>query len=223
MALLIITFGVRACKDAVYVSRGIDSIWTTLKYATVFLAGAYGTIFMLQTGKPWKCLYLLKYIGLAAATLMGISLIRMIYHGVFSTASLKIAFHMLLPVMICILAISLLDSEDIYCCLSWILIITFSIYCVFEIGSDAFTVMHFEEISFSESYSPFESHYTSGTAIALCAYFSYYRKNKFLTVLGLIFSFTSLVIGVSAMISSAIFSREPAAATASCSEKPSSI
>jgi hypothetical protein len=188
MALLIITYGLRAFTDAVYVSREVDSVWTAAKYVTLFLACAYGTAFMLQTGRQWKCLYLFKYIGLAAATLVAISLFRMLYHGVFSAESLKVAFHMLLPVVVCILSMSILESEDIYRFMSWILVIAFAIYCVFEIGLELFTAVEFGTISFDDSYSPFESHYTSGTAIALCAYFSYYRKRKPLTILGLIFA-----------------------------------
>ena len=188
MALLILTYAIRAITDAVFVSREVSNGWTSVKYLTVFLAIVYGTACLLQSGRKWHCLYVIKYIGLAAGTLLAISILRMIYAGVFSIIPIKIVFNMLLPVAVAVLTMSLLDSEDVYNCLSWILVITFCIYCVFEIGLENFSAAKFASISFSSSYSPFESHYTSGTAMALCAYFAYYRKRKVMTVISLFFS-----------------------------------
>lgn len=186
--LLVLTFALRAYTDAVYVAKELDSPLTAAKYGVLFLAIAYGAVYLVQRGKAWQCLNILKYVGLAALTAVFISFCKMIYVGVFSTAVLELAFHMLLPAIVTVLAMSICDSDDIYRCFSWILCVCFVIFCVFEIGLEAFTAEQFAQISFTDSFSPFESHFTSGTAMALCAYFSCYRKNRLLTILSLVFS-----------------------------------
>ena len=60
---------------------------------------------------------------------------------------------------------------------------------ILEIGIDKFNISNILSIDFLNSYSPFESHYSAGTSIAMCAFFMYYRKNKVLGLLSLIFAF----------------------------------
>lgn len=188
MFLLVLAYAMRAFTDAVYVAKELDSPLTSLKYVFVFLAIAYGVFYLVQRGKAWQCMYILRSVGVVVFTAIFISLCKMIYTGIFSSAVLGLAFHMLLPAVVTVLAMNIGDSDDIYKCFGWILCICFVIYCVYEVGIEMFTSEQFAQISFEESFSPFESHFTSGTAMALCAYFSYYRKNKLLTILSLVFS-----------------------------------
>lgn len=186
--LLIVTYGLRAITDALFVSREISSAWTAMKYATLLLAVAYGFCCLCHSGHRWKYLYLLQNISIVVFTFILISSFRMIYTGVFSSAVFKLAVHMLLPAIASVIALNLADSDDIYNCFSWILCVALFIYCVFEIGVQMFSWVNIATISFNNSLSPFESHYTSATAMALSAYFSFDRRKKSVTFLSLIFS-----------------------------------
>lgn len=186
--LLIATYTSRAITDAIFVAQNVNSIWVSLKYVLLLITMAYGSFVLLQNKKEWKSLYLVKYVGITVAMFALISAIRMIHTGVFSTAVFAIAFKMIFPAFVAVLVVSIGDSEDVFRCFAWILIITLVTYCTLEKGLDLFSEDTFSNISFETSSFSLESHYTSGTAAALCGFFSYYRKNKLWAILALVFS-----------------------------------
>ena len=70
------------------------------------------------------------------------------------------------------------------------LLISILCYMFVEIGISEFNIANILSISYTDSYSPFESHSSSGVAISMCAYFGYYRKNnKFWLGLSILFTF----------------------------------
>ena len=186
--LLVITYALRAVTDAIFVSQGISSIWTAAKYATLLLAIVYGLCCLYCGGHKWKYLHILwNILGVAVAFFL-ISLLKMIQSGIFSTAIFENVVYMVLPAIVTVIAISIADESDIYNCFCWILCVAFFVYCVIEVGLGMFVQDSFAMISFGESMSPFESHYTSATAMALSAYFSLHRQKKGITVLSFVFS-----------------------------------
>ena len=186
--LLVVTYSLRAITDALFVSRGIDSVLIMAKYATLLLAIVYGFYYLHSRDHRWKYLDLLWRISLVIVTFVLISTVKMVYSGVFSLAVFELAVYMLLPVVTTVIALNLADQDDIYNCLRWILYITFFVYCVYEVGLEMFTEGNLAAISYENSYSTFESHYTSATAMGLCAYFSFDRRKKSVTLLSLVFS-----------------------------------
>lgn len=187
VALLIFVYAIRGYTDAVYVARGIDSAWVTAKYVVLAVAILYG-VCLLPKNFRLKGYTVIKNVSLTVAVFVFISSLRMVYAGIFTADIFMLAMHMLIPAVIAVLMVNILDSDEIYNCMSWILYVCFVFYAVFEIGLSEFTLENFSAISFSESYSPYESHGTSGTAMALCAYFCFNRKKRFNTILSFVFS-----------------------------------
>jgi hypothetical protein len=188
MVLLVVSYAIRAITDAVFVAQDETSIWVAIKYVPLVLAIVFGFVYLKQGNFKYKGVYILKSIVVAAGVFLVISCGKMVFTGVYSAAILKLLINMIIPAVVAVLAMSILTSDDIYLCFSWILCITFAVYCALEIGLENFTSKQFLNISFAQSLSPFESHYTSGTALALCAYFAYYRKRKVFTIVSLVFS-----------------------------------
>lgn len=186
--LVIATFALRSFTDAVYVAEGEESLWVSAKYITLMLAILYGGCYLLTQKHKWKSLYILKSVAIAAGCIFLISVLKMIIAKQWSSAVINFAFKILFPAIVAVLIVNIGNADDIYRCFCWILCIAFSIYCVFEIGLPIFSADNFNAISFARSYSPFESHFASGTAAAMNGYFSYYRKNKFVTVTALLFA-----------------------------------
>lgn len=186
--LLVAIYAIRGYTDAVYVANGSNSIWVSSKYIILALTIMYG-VFLLPKNLRLKGYTIFKNVTITVAVFGFISLLRMIYVGVFSADVLMLAMHMLIPVVITVLMVNILNSDEIYDCMSLILIVCCLSYVLFEIGLSEFSIGNIMTISFAHSYSPYESHYTAGTAMALCAYFSFYRKNKFYTILSFVFSF----------------------------------
>ena len=186
MAMFVLIYITRAYTDAVFVSRSEDSILTSVKYVLLFMTVIYGFA-LLKNNRKWESTYIIKNVVIVVVTAVTISTFRMMYKGIFSTQVFTFSFRILFPAILAIVVVNVCSEEDIYNCLSVVLYCCFFIYVFLEIGLSEFSVESFQSISFNNSYSPFESHYTSGTAMALFAFFSFYRKNKFNTVISLVF------------------------------------
>ena len=87
------------------------------------------------------------------------------------------------------LLINILDFKVIYNSLVIILIISMFNFVFFEKGIELFTIKNILSSSFNNSFSLFESHYSSGVAFALCLFFTYFNKNRFFTLLSLFYVF----------------------------------
>lgn len=188
MALLVVSYAIRAITDAVFVAQKETSIWVAMKYIPLMLAVGFGYVYLYQSGCKRKGLYIIKRVALTAGVLLAISTFKMVITNVYSIAVLELMIYMLLPAVVVVMAMSILTTEEIYGCMAWILCIAFASYCVLEVGLASFTAKQFSAISFDDSQSPFESHYSSGTAMALCAYFCYFRQKKRYTIVSLVFS-----------------------------------
>lgn len=187
-ALLVLAYAFRAFTDAVFVSRGVDSTWVTIKYVVLLFAIIYGVCYLAVRGKRLQNIKIAKLVGIAWGTFFVISCLKMLYTGFFSTDVFELLIYMAISAVMAVLITNIGTQEDIYSFFSWVLCVCFAMYCVFEVGLDYFGKEYFNTISFSTSFSPFESHYSSGTAMVLCAYFCYFRKRKIFTLLALMFS-----------------------------------
>lgn len=187
-ALFVATYLLKAFTDGIFVAAKVGSIWTGTKYIAVFAMMAYGMYYLSQFQKTWRYWFVVRRVGITVLTFLVISGLKILYTGTGSLAAFKGLLHMLLAPCIAFVVLNVLDSDTIYKCMCWILCGSLVAYVFFEIGVDLFTFAQIKLISFATSYSPFESHYSSGMAVALCSYFSYYRKNKLMSFLALLYS-----------------------------------
>lgn len=182
--LFILIYFSRSITDAIFVSRGIESnIWINLKYFFVLAAILFSYPKLKRKGIFLKETYSIIF---TIFMLLIISIFLQIYRGKIFVATFESCFKLLLPPIYVYCFINTTSFEDIYKCMSVTLIFAFFSY-ILEIGFANFTVLNFKSINFRASYSPFESHFASGTSIALCVFFSYYRQNKVLSALSFLF------------------------------------
>ena len=181
-------YAFRSFTDAIYVSKGIESNFLiNVKYLILGVAILFG-IFQLKYKKE-KNIYNKELLNVLTViiTFIFISLIMIIISGNFYSSLIEKTVKLILPIIYIYLILNIMKFEDIYKCMCGSLILSFLGY-ILEIGINNFTISNFFKIDFSHSYSPFESHYSAGTAIAMCAFFMYYRKNKIFEYFSLIFA-----------------------------------
>ncbi len=186
--LFILMYAFRSFTDAIYVSKGIESNFLiNVKYLILGVAILFG-IFQLKYKKE-KTIYNKELVNIiiVISTFVIISSVMIIITENFYSSFIESIIKLSLPIVYVYLLLNIMDFEDIYKCMCGALIFSFIGY-VLEIGINNFTISNFLKIDFIHSYSPFESHFSAGTAIAMCTFFMYYRKNKILKYLSLIFA-----------------------------------
>lgn len=188
ISLFILMYAFRSFTDAIYVSNGIESNFLiNVKYLILGVAILFG-IFQLKYKKE-KTIYNkeLLNVSIVIITIVFISLIMIIISGNFYFSFIEKIIKLILPIIYVYLILNIMKFEDIYKCMCGALIFSFIGY-ILEIGINNFTINNFLKIDFIHSYSPFESNFFAGTAIAMCTFFMYYRKRKIFTYLSLIFA-----------------------------------
>ena len=185
--LFILIFALRGFTDAIFVSKGVTSnFWINLKYYILLIAIV---LLIIQVQKNAAKVFLkeLYIIIFVVTTLVIISLVECLGSGNMYSSLLDNAIKMLMPIVYVFLLLNILKFEDIYFCMAASLIVSLLAYIV-EIGTNNFSIVNIMSMKFSDSYSPFESHYSAGISIALCSFFMYYRKNKVFQVLSFIYA-----------------------------------
>lgn len=188
ISLFILMYAFRSFTDAIYVSKGIESnFFINIKYLILGIAILFG-IFQFKYKKE-KTIYNkeLFNILIVIITIVVISLVMIIISGKFYSSFFESIIKLSLPIIYVYLVLNLFEFKDIYRCMCGTLILSFIGY-ILEIGISNFTINNFMKIDFLRSYSPFESHFSAGTSIAMCAFFMYYRKNKVFKYMSLLFA-----------------------------------
>ena len=188
-ALLIATYALYSYTDSVYVAKNIDGgMIVSLKYVTLFALILF-CLMQLSANKE-HTIYLKRELVNICFFFYGVLMLS-IFTSIFLETSFKESlvelFKMLLPLIAAYCILNTFEFVDIYRCMQFILIFSIIGY-ILEIGIDTFTVENILRINFSNSYSPFESHYAAGASIAMCVFFMYYRNNKIFTLVSLIFA-----------------------------------
>ncbi len=193
--LFVITFALRSYTDAVYESNGIHGgMIVNLKYVTLLL-GITFCLLQLWNRKKNQVKYDVvfrkesHYVAAAMISIFTLSLFESLFHTGIDATSQMISelIKLILPILYAYLVLNTFDYEDIYWSMTFVLFFSILGY-VLEIGSNAFTLANIQRINFSTSYSPFESHYAAGSAIAMCTFFMYYRKNRILEIISFLFA-----------------------------------
>lgn len=184
--LFILMFAFRSITDAIFVSKGIESnIWINLKYLFLIVGIIIGVFQMKNKKKIFTKEFF--YLTFTVMMLFVISCICILINSEFSSLFFESIIKLILPIIYVYVFLNIVEFQDIYKSMIAVLILSFLGY-VFEIGFSNFNMNNLATISFQDSYSPFESHFSSGTAIAMCAFFMYYRREKKWMLLSFIFA-----------------------------------
>lgn len=189
------TFALLFYTDAVYVSQEISSgLMINLKYVTLLLGIAFS---ILQIGyreryknsktKNLIYVYEVKKISLVLVVFLFISLCFSLFSGKFNIITIGELIKLLLPIIYAFCVLNTFSFKDIYNCMVAVLFFSIGGY-ILEVGINTFTLENIKKISFSSSYSPFESHYAAGASIAMCTFFMYYREKPLYKYISLLFA-----------------------------------
>lgn len=137
------------------------------KYKPIFKEETKSIIFIVITFFSLSVYYMLKNNGIKLVTFKGL-------------------LDIIIPIIVAYVILNLIGIKDIYRLMSVLLIIMFTGY-LFTV-SDKISFANILSIDFMASSSPFESTYFSPSAIAFTLFFCYYRENKILTFLSVLFS-----------------------------------
>lgn len=192
--LFFITFVMKSLGDA-FLANHISENWDNSKYAVILfslLLESLQLIFIVKNNHR-SMIFKKELAGYFAVAfiffVISAFLIVSTTWGKFSPELALELFDFILPATYVYFLINTTSFDAIYHSMKWILIWSFVIYLFVEKGIRFFTWTDFQSISFAESYSPFESSYSSGTAVACLTFFSYYRRDKKLVLLSFIFTF----------------------------------
>lgn len=188
------TFMLLSYTDAMYVSRGIKGgVVVNLKYITLFLGLLVCMIQRMLESKSGKCNNKCRYyykefknIFIVIYLMIFISLIYSLFSSNIPNVMFEEFFKLLLPIVYAYYVLNTLEFEKIYSAMVLILFLSIGGY-ILEIGIDTFTISNLRQISYANSYSPFESHYSAGISIVMCAFFMYYRNNWLYSILSFLF------------------------------------
>lgn len=186
--LFVLMFACRSFTDAIFVSKGITSnIWINLKYFIVIFAILLNGIYLVKNKRKFIFTKELKNVLFVSITLIVISCIEILINDKLNNITFEEIFKLILPIIYVFLIINTLEFEEIYSAMRITLIMSIIAYII-EIGSSNFSISNIISMNFENSYSPFESHFASGTSIAMCTFFLYYRKDKLFTILSFAFA-----------------------------------
>lgn len=185
MAFVVMTFGIKAITDAVFVAQDIDNVFVSSKYLTALLA-CFAAIVSTR-GKEACFTREFSWLLLLFAVFTFISLVEMLVSGVVSMHVFNELFKLGMPVVFAYFVLNALNFRQITLCMKLILLVSIAGYLI-EVNLAGATLSDvLDTIDFSASYSPLESSYSAGTSIMLCLFFCYYRKNKICMLLSVIF------------------------------------
>lgn len=186
--LFCLTFILKTYTDVFYVAQNKSGLIVSTKYLTL-LMGIAVSILSLDRRSVKKFIFVreLKAILLVAVVFSAFSLGRSAITLSFSTDSAVGIMYIVLAIIYAFCILNTLHFDDIYSCMK-IILISGIIGYVCEIGLDNFNINNILKSSIQDSYSPFESNYTSSLSIIMCSFFAYYRKDKKWLILSVAFA-----------------------------------
>lgn len=185
--LFVATFFLQSYVDGKYIAYGDEP--TNLKIAKYVLLGV-GIIWgaMQVIGKK-RLIFLreLRNVMIAIGTFLVVSLILIFFRGGDLSFCLELIARYAMAILYGFVLLNVLDFEDIYRLMVFYLLI--SIYgWVIQVGDLLMDINTYKQMSFSNSYSPLESHYFAPAAMNCCAFFLYYKRNKWTQIVSFLFA-----------------------------------
>ena len=176
--LFCLVFIFKTFTDVFYVAQNKSSAIVSVKYLLMLMSISISFILFQRNDNRQ---YIFREESRAIFLVVGVfslySFIRSIITMNFSFDSIVGLMYIFLAIVYAFCILNTLNFEDIHACMKVILVVGIIGY-ICEIGLDNFTVINIMKSSFSDSYSPFESNFTSSLSIIMCSFFAYYRKDK---------------------------------------------
>lgn len=155
-----------------------NSFFKLLKYIITFAVFSICTIKVmnnLKVNRKLDYIYELKRISIVLIVFLIISIFKVYKTKCFTSKTFEELMQIAIPVLYTFFIINFMKLKDIIKVMKYALVISLIAY-IFTIGIGKFTISNFLAISFSDSYSPFESAPFAEIASSLSAFFIYYRK-----------------------------------------------
>jgi Uncharacterized protein conserved in bacteria containing a divergent form of TPR repeats len=179
LALFIIMIFLKAYGDAMIANDIALGFVDNLKYVVLIFSSALCMLQLVKDGRM-KNIFVrdFKRFWSLIAILVLISLVFCFNATVPRTYSIKYWLYIIFAFVYSFGMINILNKEMLITYFKVALVICFGCYLVFEKGTALFSLSNLKLVSFAASVSPFESSYSAGSSIAMCAFFCYYRKNN---------------------------------------------
>lgn len=185
--LFIAAFFMQSYVDGYYIARGYEPFnLKVLKYCLV-AAGIVWGFLQVFTKKRFVFLKELRNVLIAIFTFFAVSMVLILAQNGDLAFCLELLMRYAMSVLYAFVLLNTIKFEDVYNLMVFFLVI--SIYGWFlQKGEIIFNLSYYKTISFEDSYSPFESHYFAPSAMNCCAFFMYYRKNKWTQIVSFLFA-----------------------------------
>lgn len=188
------SFALLSYTDSIYVANKIEhGLMINLKYVTLFMGMGICLLQILYSKKNnfinFNSLVFTKELNkilFVIVIFLFISLCISLVTGNFTYNTITELLKLAIPVIYAFLILNTLKFKDIYNCMVFVLIFALVGY-ILELGIQTFTISNIKLISYADSYSPFESHYSASISISLCAFFMYFREKPLFKYISLIF------------------------------------
>lgn len=186
--LFCLTFILKTYTDVFYVAQNKSGLMVSTKYLTL-LMGIAISVLSLNRRIIKKTIFNkeLKAILIVAIVFSAYSFVRSAISMTFSTDSIIGIMYIVLAIIYAYCILNSLNFDEIYSCMK-IILISGIIGYVCEIGLDNFNINNILISSIQDSYSPFESNYTSSLSIIICSFFWILSKRKKWLILSVVFA-----------------------------------
>lgn len=145
-------------------------------------------LFMARKTKGLKYVFVdeLKSISFLTIIFGVISLYLCIKNKSYEFETIDGLIRLMIPIIVAFFVVNVMSLEDIYGLMKKTLLIMFIGYLIAKLPY--FNIENILAINFVKSHSVFEANFFSPAAISFCLFFCYFRKNKFYTLLSVIFT-----------------------------------
>lgn len=186
--LFCITFMLKTYTDVFYVAQNKSGLIVFTKYLTLLMGIVVSFVILNRRINP-QIVFNKEFnsILLVAIVFFIASLFRSIITMSFLTDSIVGIMYIVLAIIYAYYILNTLSFDDIYSCMK-IILISGVIGYICEIGLNNFNVENILKSSIQDSYSPFESNYTSSLSIIMCSFFAYYRREKKWLIISTVFA-----------------------------------
>lgn len=192
--LFIAVFVSLSITNSLFISKGIETTFIKLiKYIILGIGIVFYLfqIILIKIKTKIKLKFCKEFITIFCMILIFtiISLFQASKVGKFSFDVFYSLSYIFIAITYAFFIINLFEFRMIYNCMAIILVVAILDFIFIEKGIHIFTIENLKSISFSNSYSVFESNYSSGLAFALSCFFIFFNKKRLFTILGIIFVF----------------------------------
>lgn len=180
-------FFLQSFVDGYYIANGVEpALLKEIKYGLV-LGGILWGFLQLSGRKRLVFVKEFRNVLFAVVTMLLVSLLLILVRGGDLMFCLELTLRYAMSVCYAFVLLNVLRFEDV-----WNLMVCFLLFSVFgwilQMGERLLDASLYLQISFADSYSPFESHYFAPSAMNCCAFFRYYRKNRWTQVVSFLFA-----------------------------------